>query len=416
MFRRSRTASPHRIVPALAAVCVLLAGCQSTAGSPSPSGSGPGETVAGASTTSSPAEDGGSTEAGPGDPGSPTLLSIAPASAETTVRPDRPVTVSLVNGELTAVTLVTADGTELEGEVDGTGTWRNTDPLAAGASYTVRASARGTDGTLVTDTSTFSTASASRLVSTTLIPGDDWEVGVGMPVVVVFSRPVTNRRAAEAAMSVTSTPAVTGGWRWFSDTEAHWRPEEYWPAGARVTVRAATSGTELADGAWGRRTVTTSFTIARRQIMTVDIAGHTLTVKREGSVVRTLPVTTGKPRFATRNGIKVVMDRESLVRMNSETTGIDASDPEAYDLQVKWAMRLTWSGEYLHAAPWSVGSQGRANVSHGCTGLSTANARWLYDNTKIGDVVVFTNGSRELEWGNGYTDWNMPFEEYVGAG
>ena len=42
-------------------------------------------------------------------------------------------------------------------------------------------------------------------------------------------------------------------------------------------------------------------------------------------------------------------------------------------------MRLTYSGEFLHAAPWSVGSQGYANVSHGCTGMSTANAQWLYD-------------------------------------
>lgn len=340
------------------------------------------------------------------------LITITPGET-TDVRPDRPVTVSLVNGELDTVALSTTDGAEVGGEVDSTGTWRNTDPLTADTAYTLTATAHGTDGATTSRTATFRTIAPGQLVRTTLIPGDDWNVGVGMPVIAVFSRPVTNRAAAEAAMTVTSTPAVEGGWRWFSSTEAHWRPADFWPAGAKVTVRAATSGVELADGAWGKRTVTTNFTVASKQVMTVDMAKHTLTFTRDGSTVRTIPVTTGKKGYDTRNGIKVVMDRQSEVRMDAATTGVDSTDPDYYDLQVKYAMRLTWSGEYLHAAPWSVGSQGRANVSHGCTGMSTANAKWLFDNTRIGDVVVFKNGRRSLEWGNGYTDWNMPLSEYV---
>ncbi len=394
------------VLAALMVCTAVLTGCQTSFGA----GAGTGQPSSSAAVLG--VQD---TAASPSPNVSSAILAITPTTGEP-VRADRPVTVSVVNGELTTVSLVDADGTTLAGEVDATGTWRNTDPLTSGTQYMVKAAARDSDGVLVRDTATFATAAAASLVRTTLIPGDDWNVGVGMPVIVVFSRSVTNRAAAEAAMSVTSTPAVDGGWRWFSATEAHWRPRTYWPAGAKVVVRAATSGTELAKGAWGIRTVTTSFSIARSQVMTVNMARHTLTVRRGDQVVRTIPVTTGKPGFATRNGIKVVMDRQSDVQMDAASTGTDPKDPEYYNLLVKWAMRLTWSGEYLHAAPWSVGSQGRSNVSHGCTGMSTANAKWLYDNTRIGDVVVFTGGSRELEWGNGYTDWNMPFARYVAGG
>nr|WP_284290613.1 L,D-transpeptidase [Angustibacter aerolatus] len=122
-----------------------------------------------------------------------------------------------------------------------------------------------------------------------------------------------------------------------------------------------------------------------------------------------MPVTTGKdaPRFRTRNGIKVILSRESERQMNAETTGLKKSDPEYYNVKVKYAMRVTWSGEFLHAAPWSVGSQGHANVSHGCTGMSTANAKWLFDRSKMGDVVKYVGSNRGLESYNGYTMWNM---------
>jgi len=392
--RGSRVRNRLRYIGLVAAVGLLVAGCQG--GEPQGIVSGASGTLPSASPT----------------PVKPTL-SISPASSTTPVRADRPVSVSLVNGKLNSVRLTDKAGKQVGGSVDATGTWRNTQPLSAGTSYTVTASAIGEDGEAVQQTSTFTTVKATRLVNTTLIPGDDWKVGVGMPVIVVFSQPVKNKDAALAALKVQSTPSVTGGWRWFSDTEAHYRPKDYWAPGTKVQVTASTSGTELAKGQWGKRTVTTKFEIGSDQRMTVNMAKHTMTFTRDGKTVRTMPVTTGKPGFSTRNGIKVVMDRESQVTMDAATTGIDSTDPDYYNLKVNWAMRLTWSGEYFHAAPWSVGSQGRANVSHGCTGLSTANAKWLYDNVQIGDVAVFSGGSRSLEQGNGYTDWNLPFSAYT---
>ena len=99
--------------------------------------------------------------------------------------------------------------------------------------------------------------------------------------------------------------------------------------------------------------------------------------------------------------------------MNSETIGIDPNIANGYDLDdVEYAMRITYSGEFLHAAPWSVGSQGYANVSHGCTGMSTANAEWLYNNSLVGDPVEFTGTDRYMTLDNGYGDWNLPFKEY----
>jgi lipoprotein-anchoring transpeptidase ErfK/SrfK/predicted small secreted protein len=386
--------------PALVALAsVVLAGCQPASGS--------GASV-GASSSSA-----GAVAVQPSPSPESAELAFAPSPGSSKVRPDAPVTVGITRGELSRVTVASADGKQLKGELDAAGGWRLTDPLVAGTTYTVTAAGTRDDGSAVRGTSSFSTLKASRLVSTTLIPGDDWNVGVGMPVIVVFSAAVKNKQAAEAALQVSSTPAVVGAWRWFSSTEVHWRPKTYWPSGTKVNVTAAMSKVELANGVWGKRTTTSRFTVGRSQVMTVDTAKHRLTVRRNGSVVRTIPVTTGKAGFRTRNGIKVVMSRESKVRMDASTLGTDKNDPEYYNLLVNWALRLTYSGEFLHAAPWSVGSQGRANVSHGCTGMSTSNARWLYDNSLVGDVVVFTGSSRALEWGNGYTEWNKSFEDYA---
>ena len=183
--------------------------------------------------------------------------------------------------------------------------------------------------------------------------------------------------------------------------------------GHRGRRQGCASSVEVRPGVWGSRTTTSTFRIGAAQISTVDMRTHTLTVRRSGKIIKVIPVTTGKAGFRTRTGIKVIMSREAQVSMDAATTGTDPKDPDYYNLIVRWALRLTYSGEFLHAAPWSVGSQGRANVSHGCTGMSDAQARWMYDYSKIGDVVVYTGGTRALERGNGYTGWNMPFAKWA---
>jgi lipoprotein-anchoring transpeptidase ErfK/SrfK len=164
---------------------------------------------------------------------------------------------------------------------------------------------------------------------------------------------------------------------------------------------------------WGLTSRTVKFRTGSSMISVVDVNKRTLTVTRNGEVARVIPVTTGKAGFLTRNGIKVILEKHQLKVMDATTIGISQGDPEYYRLDVPYAMRVTWSGEFVHSAPWSVGSQGRTNVSHGCVGMSPTNAVWLYNQSTVGDVVKVVGSPRSLEPGNGYTDWNVSWEDWT---
>jgi lipoprotein-anchoring transpeptidase ErfK/SrfK len=235
-----------------------------------------------------------------------------------------------------------------------------------------------------------------------------------MPVVVTFDIPVTDRAMFEKHMNVTSTPAQKGSWYWLSDSEAHFRPARYWKAGTDVSVDLDLNSLPAGNGIYGQEDRELSFHVGDAHVYKVNAQTHQMQVFSNGELLRTLPITTGKPGFTTRSGVKVIMEKFETRRMNSETVGINRNSPEAYDIDdVRWAMRVTNSGEFIHAAPWSVGSQGYANVSHGCTGMSTANAAWIYNISKRGDVVEYTGTDRPMTLDNGYGDWNLPFAQYA---
>jgi lipoprotein-anchoring transpeptidase ErfK/SrfK len=342
---------------------------------------------------------------------------VTPADGRDKIRLDSAIRVDASAGRLVAVTV--KDGAKkVAGRISADGaTWT---PLKDGgleesATYRISATAVDDGGLKTKLTSSFKTMTPKSEASAYLTPGDDWNVGVGMPIIVTLTRSVADdrRRNVEKAISVTSRPATKGAWRWFSDSQLQWRPVTYWKSGTKVRVNADLQGVQFAKGVWGDGTEKSNFRIGSQMISTVDMNRHTLTVRRDGKILRTIPITTGKSGFETRRGVKVIMSRESSRQMNSETTGIGRDSSEYYNVNVKWAMRLTNSGEFLHAAPWSVGSQGRANVSHGCTGMSTANAAWLFSVSKAGDVVKYKGGSRPMEWGNGYTVWNKTFKEWA---
>jgi len=343
-------------------------------------------------------------------------ISITPADGKKKVRLDSAIHVTAVGGQLVTVNLRDAGGDKVKGELSADGTtWAaDDDGLEAGSKYRITATAKDANGLSTTEKSSFTTLKPALRASAYLTPGDEWNVGVGMPVIVTLTRSVADsqRDDIEDAISVVSKPATKGAWRWFSDYELQWRPAAYWQSGTKVSVTADLDGVEFRKGVWGKGEQAAKFSIGSRMVSTVDMKRHKLTVRKNGKVLRVIPITTGKPGFETREGTKVIMGRETSRQMNSETTGIDKDNPEYYNVKVKWAMRLTYSGEFLHAAPWSVGSQGRANVSHGCTGMSTANAQWLFNVSKVGDVVKYVGGSRPMEWGNGYTAWNKTFKEW----
>ncbi|WP_055598821.1 L,D-transpeptidase [Streptomyces aureus] len=333
--------------------------------------------------------------------------------------PEKPleVTAKGEDGRITDVTAIDAAGRHLAGELTADGRrWRSTASLAAGARYTVRVATEDEDGAPGARTFTFETAPAKRALTAAFGP-EAGTYGVGQPITADLSLPVKDREAravVERALKVRSTPSVEGAWYWVDDKKLHFRPKEYWPAGASVTVTGNLDGLKVGDKLYGGASKPLKLTIGDRIEAVADAGSHYMTVRRNGEVINTIPVTTGKPGFSTRNGIKVVLAKEYYVRMRGTSIGIAEGSAESYDLPVYYATRVTWSGEYVHAAPWSVGSQGVANVSHGCVGMSTGNAAWFYETVRPGDIVrvVNSHGDTMDTFGNGFGDWNLPWAKW----
>ncbi len=391
---------------ALALVAGLLSSCdggtaQAQAATPDPSG-----TPSSASSSSS--------SSAPVVPAA--TVTISPGDGVTKVTPDTPVTVSAAGGRLDAVTVTDDDGDALTGAMSDDGAdWTSSGLLDLTQTYTVKATATNEAGRPTTVLSTLKTVVPKDSADFYLMPTGATKVGVGMPVVIQFAGLVSKDKQddIERRVSVTTSPKVNGAWGWLDARQLVWRPVGYWKPGTKVSVKADLKGVQTRPGIWTTRNATTAFTVDRAMISTVDIKKHTMTVRQDGRVLRVIPITTGKAGFDTRAGTKVILSRETSRQMDAETTGLAKSDPEYYNIKVKYAMRLTWSGEFVHAAPWSVGSQGRSNVSHGCTGMSTANAKWLFDRSKVGDVVTYTGSKRALESYNGYTMWNMSLKQWA---
>ncbi len=378
--------------------------------------------VATASCTAQPTKGGAAPAGSSGSPvateppeAPPVQVRTRPAAKATDVALETPITVTSRRGTLTRVRVTSPEG-PVAGELgDGSSAWRSTGRLQPGTTYTVRAVAENADGEVRRTSSTFRTADLTLDDQTypSVAPLAGETVGIGMPVVVTFDVPVTDHAAFERHMTVTSTPAQKGSWYWMSDREVHWRPDRYWKAGSDVHVDLDLDSIPAGDGVYGQLSRRIDFRIGDAHVYKVDAQTHQMQVFSNGTLLRTLPITTGKPGFTTRSGVKVIMEKHREKRMNSETVGIAEDNPEYYDIDdVEYAMRLTSSGEFIHAAPWSVGSQGRANVSHGCTGMSTDNARWLYEMTVRGDVVEYTGTDRPMTLTNGYGDWNLSAAVY----
>jgi lipoprotein-anchoring transpeptidase ErfK/SrfK len=286
--------------------------------------------------------------------------------------------------------------------------------LDFGTTYTVTATATNADGAPTTLDRSIKTVDPQTLIQISSVSiADGTEVGVGMPVRVTFSAPVKNKRVVEEQLQVRTSTPVEGAWAWESDTVVVFRPKKYWPADTKVQVDLPLKGVKTGPGAYADANSEITYRTGDSMISTYNAANHTMTVKKNGKVIKTFPATSGKPGFETRSGIKVISEKLDFVVMDAATGGTSENDPEYYRLDVNWAMRITTSGEFVHAAPWSVGSQGYANVSHGCVGLSTDNAYWLFQNSQVGDVVVVKNTGRPQDLGNGITEWNVAWKDWL---
>lgn len=344
-----------------------------------------------------------------------------PTGAGKRADPDKPleVTANSDDDRITDVTAQDSTGRYVAGELTADGSrWHSTSPLAANAHYTVRVSTEDDDGAPGRKVLTFDTSmpATKKRLNVTFGP-DTGQYGVGQPITAQLDQPVketAQRAVVERALRVDSTPAVQGSWYWVSDKELHYRPKEYWPVHATIQVHSNLDGVKIGDRLWGGKSKALKITIGERIEVVTDAAAHQLTFYQNGQQINQIPVTTGKAGYETRNGVKVVLAKQYFVRMRGTTVGIAEGSADSYDLPVYYATRVTWSGEYVHAAPWSVGSQGYANVSHGCTGMSTGNAEWFFDHIHEGDIVkvVNSNGDPMEPFGNGFGDWNVDWKKW----
>jgi lipoprotein-anchoring transpeptidase ErfK/SrfK len=347
------------------------------------------------------------------------VVTIAPKDGTKSVDTSGGLEVTAAKGRLTEVVVKTADGDKVAGKISGDGaTWTPSTHLAAATKYSVHAVAEDSEGREAAAESGFTTLTPKNTFIGHFTPEDGSTVGVGMPFSLNFTRGITHPEDVEKAVTVKTEPAVEVAGHWFGNDRLDFRPEKYWKAGTKVTVELNLDGVEGRPGVYGEQARTVKFTIGRSQVSTVDVKTKKMKVVRDGKLIKTIPVTTGKPGYDTWNGRMVVSEKHPVTRMNGETVGYGGE----YDIKdVPHAMRLTTSGTFLHGNYWGGDAFGNYNASHGCVGLrdvrggwdKKAPAAWFFRKSMIGDVVVVKNSKdKTVAPDNGLNGWNMSWEKW----
>ena len=327
------------------------------------------------------------------------------------VDPSESVIVKSMGDGLSKVTMTNEEGYEVESELSDDGrSWTTAETLGYNRTYTIKASDKNGE----TATASFSTATPAATTNVALSPLADSVVGVGQTIGFRFGSPVKDRQAAQDAITVTTSPKVEGGFYWLNNSELRWRPAEYWEPGTEVTVEADIYGKDLGGGVWGETDNATNFTIGDKVEAVADDVTKTMSVYKNGELLRTMPVSFGRDtsEWATPNGTYIIGDRNESMIMDSTTFGLGYEEG-GYRTPVQYATQMSYSGIYVHAAPWSVGAQGSYNTSHGCINVSTENAQWFQETVKRGDIVTVKNTIGETLSGyDGLGDWNIPWSEW----
>jgi lipoprotein-anchoring transpeptidase ErfK/SrfK len=362
-------------------------------------------------------EAGGSKKAAAETPTPPAQVTLAVADGSADVSPVVPLEISVTDGELADATVVDGDGTEVSGslvesaENPDAQVFTPEEPLAYGTSYTLTATAKNADDEAVESTSTFTTVSPDTLSTPSIGPLDGMVVGVGMPIRVYFDTAIADKAAVESRLLVTSSNPTDGSWNWFSDSEVHFRPSQYWPPNTEVTLDAKLYGVDFGGGVWGEKDRAVSFSIGAKHVSIADAATHMMEVYDGDQLVQTFPISAGSPDNPSYNGPHVVTELNRDRIMDSSTYGVPVDSPEGYRTPVEYAVRISDSGEFVHAAPWSVAQQGNTNVSHGCINMSTERAAWFFNFSRPGDIVEIRNSSAGDLRSDIY-DWVIPWEQW----
>ncbi|GAB2676412.1 L,D-transpeptidase LdtMt2 [Nocardia goodfellowii] len=339
---------------------------------------------------------------------------VAPVkNGDVGVSPAMPMTFKVEDGKFTTVRLVNAEGRPVSGKLGADGqTWETTEVLGYGKTYRLEADAIGLGGANSSAMS-FTTSSPGNQTKPYLIPGEGEVVGIGQPVAIQFDENIPDRKAAQDAIKIKTDPPVEGAFYWVNNREVRWRPEHFWAPGTKVTIDVNVYGKDLGNGLFGQDNITSHFIVGDAMIFTADDNTHMVTVEKNGQVIKEMPTSMGKNSTPTDNGIYIVADRHEKLIMDSSTYGVAVGSPDGYRTPVDYATRISYSGIFFHSAPWSLGAQGSYNASHGCLNLSPANARWVYENTKRGDITIIKNTvGGTLSGVDGLGDWNIPWSEW----
>jgi len=342
----------------------------------------------------------------------PPTLTISPANGSQGVLPGAPVVVAARNGKLRDVTVSTAAG-NVRGYLSANGTWHPAEPLATGTSYTVTATATGPDKRKVTTSTTFQTFSPQRTFGATITAlGTDPNIssqiaagqyGVGIPITIGFSRPITNKAAVERAIQITTSKPVVGAWYWQDDKTVVFRPRQYWPQYTTVTVDGNFDGVEAAPGVYGNQNVHLSLSIGPSLIVVASTRTHYMDVYYKNRLFGRWAISTGRPGDDTPDGTYLTTFKNNPQLMTGP----------GYSLEVPWSVDVTYSGDFIHDAYWSVGEQGFTNVSHGCVNTSPAHAETYYKMAEPGDPVTITGSPVPGTFGNGWTEWFMSWSQWL---
>ncbi|GAA4563801.1 Ig-like domain-containing protein [Micromonospora coerulea] len=345
---------------------------------------------------------------------SPPQLTVTPGDRSRDVPISAEVGTAVKGGKITAVRLTDDKGAQVPAEPREDGSsWVPMRPLQNSRTYTAEVTATGDRGRTTTQKTTFTTMAKSTksTIASLLNFTADQTYGTAMPVVVTFDPgiPKEARADVQRRLFVKTDPPQPGTWSWLDDgRQVYYRAPDFWKPGTKISVRAGLDGLPIGKNAIGDVDRSATSKIGRQVSLDIDNATKKMSVYQDGKLLRKIPVSLGKPSTPTSSGSMVIMEKHQYATFDTR------GDPMGgYVVDVEDAQRLTDGGEFIHAAPWSEGDQGNINVSHGCTNVSNTNADWLMGITQVGDLVTVKGTEVTLDAGNGWTAWNVGWNEFV---
>jgi len=391
---RTGKSSGRRPLLTLAAICavgLVAAGCQlsnsATGGSGGSGGGGTAPKSTGKPTPSKTPSTG---------------IAITPADGSTNVNPAQGITVTGTQGSKIKSVLVTGD--QVTGTLNSAGTnWHSQWTLPVDSTLTVAVTGTTSSGQTVHQTSTFKTLNPKNTFQTEIFEGYQRQYGVGMPIILTFNHPITNKKAVESALVLSTSKPVVGAWYWDNSQTLIFRPRQYWQPDTRISFTGHLNGVEGAPGMYGFHTLTQQFHIGQSLIVVASTRTHHMKLYKDGKLYRTWPISSGRPGDATPNGTYLTIDKGNPVLMKGP----------GYRIEVPWSVRFTWSGDYLHDAYWSVGEQGFTNVSHGCVNMPPADAEIYYKIAVPGDPVTVVGSPKPGVPDNGWTWWFLSWQQLL---